>query len=398
MWTYNSVSGIVTVCLVCADMPALLLAINSVGISLYDIKQSDPLTFHVVVKRKDYKRLRGCAERCSASIKIVAFSGGYWAIKKLLKRPVLLLGCFIVLFLSMWLPTRILFVEVEGNNTVPSNKIIEKAQQCGIVFGASRRNVRSEKMKNSLLAAIPELQWAGINTIGCRAVISVTERSTDSERHIPYSVCSIVAVRDGIVESCTATRGTALCKEGQAVKQGEVLISGYSDCGIAIQATRAEGEVYAQTNHSISVVVPTNYQMKETDGGQITKISVIFGKKRINLFKDSGIYSTTCVKMYKEYPMSLPGGFLLPVTLAVEQWSTSTALVMTADAEFAQSTASLFAQDYLRKQMLSGQILDSTETVEQMDEVLVFRGSYLCREMIGRVQYEGTMDIYGKTD
>ena len=37
--------------------------------------------------------------------------------------------------------------------------------------------IRSEKVKNSLLQRIPQLQWAGINTDGCVAVISVREKT-----------------------------------------------------------------------------------------------------------------------------------------------------------------------------------------------------------------------------
>lgn len=40
-------------------------------------------------------------------------------------------------------------------------------------------------MKNALLSAIPELQWAGVNTYGCRAVISVRERTLPERKPEP---------------------------------------------------------------------------------------------------------------------------------------------------------------------------------------------------------------------
>ena len=60
-------------------------------------------------------------------------------------------------------------------------------------------------------------------------------------------VGSIVASRDGVITSITTTKGTPLCKAGQAVKAGQILISGYTDCGISIRADPAEGEVFAET-------------------------------------------------------------------------------------------------------------------------------------------------------
>ena len=62
--------------------------------------------------------------------------------------------------------------------------------------------------------------------------------------------------RDGFIVSATVTRGNFLCRVGQSVKAGQVLISGYTDCGICIQATRAEGEIYAQTSRDFAAVTP----------------------------------------------------------------------------------------------------------------------------------------------
>ena len=48
-------------------------------------------------------------------------------------------------------------MNVEGNSAVASVDIIDAAQNAGLGFGASRRAVRSEKVKNALLASIPDL-------------------------------------------------------------------------------------------------------------------------------------------------------------------------------------------------------------------------------------------------
>ena len=138
--------------------------------------------------------------------------------QSVLKRPLLYAGLALLFACSLMLPTRILGVWVEGNSTVPTRRILEAAQQSGIRLFAPCAEVRSEKMKNALLSAIPELQWAGVNTYGCRAVISVRERTLPERKPEPEkTVGSIVAARDGIVESVTALQGTVLCRPGQAV-------------------------------------------------------------------------------------------------------------------------------------------------------------------------------------
>ena len=172
-------------------------------------------------------------------------------------------------------------------------------------------------MKNSLLEALPELEWAGINTYGCTAVISVSEKTQSSESSDKHKVSSIVAERDGIISSCTVIRGNPVCKIGEAVRAGETLVSGYTDCGIKIQATRAQAEIYATTMRQLTVLSPLDYIQEGQIRCEETKYSLILGKKRINLSKDSGNFTSVCDKMYWQYYCVLPGGFQLPISVVV---------------------------------------------------------------------------------
>jgi sporulation protein YqfD len=307
-----------------------------------------------------------------------------------LSRPVLLLGLLVFIIVTMYLPSRVLFFEVEGNVTVPTKLILEKCQQCGISFGVSRSEVRSEKMKNALLDAIPQLQWAGINTSGCTAVISVRERSEAIVTEEEHTVSSIVASRDGIITQCTATRGNLLCKPGQAVMAGAVLISGYTDCGICIRANSAEGEVFAKTERNLSVISPSIWTQKKEKTVTAKKFAVIIGKKRINFYKDSGILDTSCDKMYSESYVTLPGGFRVPVILVTEVYTYR----QSVQTQIEEPTLSKFAQNYLQQQMVSGTILSMNETVQLMESAYYLKGKYICTEMIGRIRNEEIIKPY----
>jgi len=381
---------------VSADIPALLSRLGENGVTLLSVQLLDPLTVHVRFPRNAYRKIRGLAEKRGVSMRIVGKKGLFWQIKGVLNRPVLMSGILLLLFLTLWLPTRVLFVQVEGNRSISPARILDTAELCGIRFGASRREVRSEKMKNSLLQALPELEWAGINTSGCTAVISVQERGVSEKKNVSGGVSALVAVRDGIVESCTATAGTPLCKTGEAVKAGQILVSGYTDCGISIRAQRASGEVFAKTVRNITAVTPSFYRQKGAVQESWKKISLLLGKKRINFSKDSGIYGTTCDKMYTEYYLTLPGGFRLPIGIAVERWTVYEETAATGDGSEFQNTAENGAKSYLLDQMISGRILDCAVTVQQEDHRILLMGSYLCSEMIARERSEEILENYGK--
>ncbi len=265
MGMFRSLRGMVRLEILSADPLGFLRLLT---VPVFDVEQVDALQYRFSVARQDFKAVRKLAKKRGDALRPVGFAGLYWRLKGLLKRPVLVLGMAFLLAVSLWVPGRVFFVQVEGNEHVPTLQIIEKAQSCGIGFGASRREVRSEIIKNNLLSAMPELQWAGVNTRGCVAVITVKERDDPDKEQPNDGVSSIVAVRDGIVGELTVEQGSALVKPGQAVKAGEVLISGYTDCGLYIRAQQAKGEVYGQTQREISAVFPTEYALRtrKTDG------------------------------------------------------------------------------------------------------------------------------------
>ena len=390
---WNWISGLMRIRLTGADVAGSLSAISRAGITVFNGDVVDELNALITIRRKEYKKLQGILAAKGDSYEIVKKEGIYWSLKQLLKRPVLTLGVLILLVLNFYLPGRILFIQVDGNSNVPSRQILETAEKCGLKFGAIRREIRSEKIKNALLEGIPQLQWSGVNTKGCVAVISVKERQITQETPSEKVVSSIVASQDGVIYKCTVTRGNPVCKIGQAVKAGEVLISGYTDCGLTIQATKAEGEVYAKTERAVSLFFPRVWQKKIFQDQQITKYSLIIGKKRINLYNGSGISPSTCGKMYKETYMTLPGGFILPVCIVEETWIACDLTDTQFDANEANTHLAAYAAAYLSEQMIAGQILSSDEAFVEQEAVYQTEGKYACLEMIGQERKE---EIYGE--
>ena len=394
-WT--SLGGMVCVEVVSADVSGTLSAFAQAGITVFDMT-ADGLTANFQLLRKDLKAARKICAKRGETLKVYKRIGLYWRLKGLAARPVLVFGLLFMLLLGFFIPSRIFFVRIEGNVNVPTNLIIEQAAECGIGFGASRREVRSEKMKNALLEAMPQLQWAGVNTRGCVATITVRERSEVPSNQIRTGVSSIVSACDGIVESCTAEQGNLLCKPGMAVKTGQTLISGYTDCGLTIRATQAKGEVFARTERKLSVYSMQTVLSKTEKLAETKKYTLIIGKKRINFSKDSGILAATCDKMYVEKNLTLPGGFVLPVSLVVETYVSYATEETIVSEEYAHRQLSVFAEEYLKGKMVAGEILSGMEDITNDGTVYSLRGIYTCREMIGRNQEEEIISPYGKHD
>lgn len=389
MMRLNVLPGNITAEITSADISSFLNALIANGILLKNIQYCDDLTVRVMISQKQYKQLMILSDKYGAVVKYKGIIGAFQTVNRFRKRPVLMLFLLIVFLLTCYIPGRIFFVSVEGNALVPEKYILEAAQECGIIFGAQRRLVRSEMMKNRLLEKIPQLQWAGINTSGCTAIISVRERSLAEEQTKPnYKVSSIVAERDGIIQSCTVQQGNCLCTVGQAVKAGQVLVSGYLDCGIVTKTTQADAEIKALTFRDLTVVslYPTTIKGAAQDAE--SKYSLRIGKKLIKLYKDSGNLDATCGKIYEEEYVYLPGGFRLPIAIVRESEICYNEIGGELPVSDGGEWLNEFANDHLKNMMVSGEIISADAEVTLDAGVFCLQGRYACMEMIGRTKYE----------
>lgn len=396
MGIFRSLAGLIRLEYTSADIAGAFLEMGKRDIPVFHVQMMDEVSARFTVYRKDHRRLNALAARRGEGVKPIHYRGIFWGLRAALHRPVLVVGSLLILWAGLFLPGRILFLSVEGNSEVPQRMILEAAEGCGLRFGVSRREIRSEQVKNSLLEAIPQLKWAGVNTYGCKAVITVRERDDGEAAQERYAVRHIVAARDGVITSCTVTDGYGLCTVGQAVQEGDVLISGYTDCGISIRAGVAQGEIMAATNRQLTVKTPSEHCARSGSGGQTVKYSLIIGKKRINFYKGSGISDASCVKMYSEYVLTLPGGFALPVSLVKETFSGCELYkVQTTDAEILLES---FAAAYLQEQMTAGTVIQKAETIGESGGAFYLMGNYACLESIGVEQEEKIGDFNGKTN
>lgn len=374
--------------IVCGDPVYLLTRLASAGVRMLNVVTVNEWAIQLQVSGKDLHILRQITHTLGCDIKVLAQSGPAAFGSLLKRRLVFVFGIFLLFLLTLFIPTKVLFVEVEGNHTLSTEQILEKAELVGIYFGASRKEVRSEKMKNALLQAVPHLKWAGINTYGCRAVISVTEReSADTPQMNRNAVQGIYAMHDGIISSITVTKGTPLCKKGDAIKAGQLLISGYTDCGLLTRAESAQGEVFAITQHKMQAYTPSYPIVRGVLKEKTEQWSIQIGKKKINLYIGSGNSTTGCGKIVKRYTLTLPGDFALPISLVR---NTVFPYETTGEYEAADPKAVCgLAESYIEDNMVSGRVLDAYVSFETGEQMHLFTGTYTCEEMIGKIQNEG---------
>lgn len=384
--------------LLSADPMYLLNMIERENILMFDIESIDALTVEFSLGFRDMKKLKELARKQDASVCILARLGVGWWLNAVVSRPVLLMLLIVCLFLTLFIPSRILFIKVQGCNEEGERKILALADSCGIHFAAKRGSIRSEKVKNSLISMWDEIEWVGVNTRGCVAFISVKLTEKEAVSLSVKSEMGLVASRDGIVRSVTVTSGSPLCTVGEAVKEGQLLISPYQESDLVIRAESAQGEIYADTLHTLELITPYNHTIRDEVTGKKKKYSLKIGKKSIKFYKDSGILDTSCVKMYDEIKFSLGDDFVLPISLQICSEVQYSKKQTGIPQEGVAAAAQLLARQYLFSQMRGGIV--RSERIESIveDDMLILHGKYACCEMIAQANGKELEPAYGKRD
>ena len=379
--------GMIRIRLISPDMGHTITELTKKGVLLEKIQYIDELTIICMIKSRWLHVIKNFPFKYGERVIILEKQGNYWHIHNFLCRPILLAEAVVFLFLSYYVPAHIYFFQIVGNHQIPSNQIQETAFISGLEFGMLSRNIHSESLKNAIIGMIPQLRWVGITTKGSIATIHVKEgQMTDKKTDKTAGISSIVAACDGIIEKVTVLKGNPICKPGQAVRKGQMLISGLTDCGLSIRATDAEGEVYARTEHFLSCISPEPSLKRGALDHVESEFSLVIGKKIIKLWNHSGISTTKCVKMYKEYAMSLPGDFSLPVSLRCEKYYYYTPC--TYDISRAPDWLPIYSAQYLQSHMIAGKIVSQYGVAAKIPGGYLYSGTYRCFEMIGRIKSE----------
>lgn len=376
--------GTVQVELVSADPAAALTYYGAQGLRFRDPELTAPLTLSMTMDAKTWRRLEPLAEQRGDRCRCLSRRGLAVSFYRSRKRLLFWTALALLLIGVLYAPGRVWFVEVEGNTTVPERQILAAAELCGVKFWAKSGEIRSEQVKNQILNLVPELQWAGVNFSGGVAIISVRERLPGEPIRERSSVTNVVAARDGVIVSMSVLGGQSLCQVGQAVRGGELLVTGCVDQETHTQYTHADAEIYALTQRRITAVYPQTWGQKTYSGQTIRRYSLVVGRKRINLSGNSGISDATCDKMTETKTLTLPGGFSLPVTLVIETLRPYEAPEATVSQSQAQEVLGSWTRLSALEDMIAGEILGEVPFFREEDGLFWMDMTYSCREMIAR--------------
>lgn len=210
------------------------------------------------------------------------------------KRPGLFIGALLAAAVIALSDDYLWAVEIEGCDKADRQQVEKLLAENGLYVGKRLDELDVDRTETLVLLASDEISWMSINLEGTCARVQVREAVLEKAETSSKNA-NIVAARDGVIEYFELFSGVPAAEVGQAVRKGELLISGiredrYGD----FTAGRAAGRVMAVTERELEVFVPLVYTEKSVSEGRILEKSLIFFSKEIKIFKRGSQKGESC--------------------------------------------------------------------------------------------------------
>ncbi len=291
------------------------------GIAFRRMERTGDRELAFLVPDREIKRVKELGSRCGAQVTVERRRGIGFLFHNIKKRYALLAGLLFCVA-AVWTASLFIWeIDVTGNETVPTSKILTALEEEGLSVGKLGLTVEPDRLKNAMLLKIGELGWIAVNINGSKAHVIVHERVPMPEL-VDGSIPTVIyAEKSGLITDMTVLSGKKTAEKGDTVMQGEVLVTGVMDSlSSGTRFVHAMAEVQARTWYEISAQMPLKYSIKTYTGEAIERKSVILGKKIINFYLNGGKVWAMCDKIQSSSTLTVPGGGILPITIVTDTY------------------------------------------------------------------------------
>ena len=370
------------------------------GVAFWGLRLPDPYTLQLRIARKETGTVTELARRVGCEVRTLEQAGLPHFLLRFRRRYTLLLGFVLALCAVSILSRFVLTVDVSGNETVSTARILEELRRLGVRPGVYGPSIDENLVCNKALLHLEELSWMAVNLHGTRAEVLVAERTAKPKVVNETIPAHIVADASGIITKMRVLNGQAKFHVGDTVVAGDILISGvmdlqepqYSTVDMGTLTVRSEGTVQARTWRTLTAVIPLEATVKVYTGEETVLRSLTFFSRRLQFYKNCGISYIKYDKIAKTHSLSLPNGGILPVALTrerVREYDLTTAPI---DPQAAEEL--LCTQLERRLNALTaahdGQVVSTAFTSSQRNGMLTVTLTAECSEQIGKtLEFDG---------
>ena len=329
------------------------------GFEYYDLKiDQEEQRVSFCVRSFEYRRLLTACRIWQIRVKKVDFYGLPALVLRYRGRWGILFGAILSLALFFISQSVIWRIDVIGNDRLTNEQIIDVLAENGLAVGNKISNINTDSIEQRVMINDDDVAWIAINISGTVARVEVREVIDTEIKDKNTKPANIVSMYDAQIVSLEVYSGFVCVKEGDFVRQGQLIVSGIYKTGKApIRYLRASGRVLARVVRTFEVEIPLIQQKKVPTGEQFEQKILNFFGKSIKLFTNYRNLPSSCDiinYLYTVNPLSLGE---LPISVETVTYLPYTIQDIEISESEAMEQAYALLQEKINSEMPSAQIL-----------------------------------------
>lgn len=263
------------------------------GINIWNIKMKKSSLMSANVSIKDFKRIRPIAKKTKCRVKIKKKAGLAFLANKYKKRKVFAISLLLVVIFILFVSMFVWNIEIIASEGMSKQELEEQLKTLGLNTGILKTSLDTKIIENQMRIKRDDIAWIGIEIKGTNAIVNVV-KVKKPEIINAEDYCNIVSNEDGIITKITVRNGTALVKENDVIKKGQMLVMGMIEGkNVDNRFVHSEAEIEAKVWRTGKVRTSLKIKENVRTGNEENKYQIEIKNFKINLYKND-----TNFKMY----------------------------------------------------------------------------------------------------
>ena len=256
----------------------------------------------VTCERKDKHALHGLCSLRGYPCRLLWEKGFVPFLKRAIRRPGLLLGAVLALFMLWQSANYVWDIDVVGNKRLKREEVTSLLRESGFFIGSRHTRLDLHELCNRIPIENEDIAWISINIMGGRAEVQIIEqRNKREETETAKAPVNLVASADGQIVRYELSSGRAVASVGQTVREGQLLVAGFSESESGLHPRVSSGKVFARVMLFEETFAPYTVIQKTGEETVLLKKSVNISGREIFFYKNGRQFTEEYDTIKKEY-------------------------------------------------------------------------------------------------
>lgn len=244
------------------------------GIYLWDLKPSGH-AYEMNISVSGFRKLKPVIRKTRTKVIIRERTGFPFFLHKYRKRKLFFAGFFLCLLCIQILTLFVWNIHIDGNRYHTDEALLEFLESRNVTHGMRKSEIDCSRIVKDLRKEYDDVIWASAYLKGTRLMIRIkenTDRITKIQEESVPPPADLIADRDGTILRMITRNGVPKVHEGDAVKTGDLLVSGNVEVlndakeTTGFQYQIADAEIIARTELHYEDSIPVSYIRKNNTG------------------------------------------------------------------------------------------------------------------------------------